>query len=344
MTLPRALGVAFLLLIAAVAVGLSLGPTALPVGVVWDSVAAHLHFLPHGHADSADDAIVWQIRAPRVVLAAIVGAMLAGGGATYQGVFRNPLADPYLLGVAAGGGLGATAIIVSSGSSNLLPPAAFLGATLAVVMTYLLGSTTRWDTNSGTASVGNTSIVLAGVAVSALFTALQTYLMQQHLTTIQSVYSWILGQLTLASWSDVRTVAPYAAVAAVLLVALSAKLDVLRVGEEEASTLGVDPGKLRLILVATATLGTAAAVAVSGLIGFVGIIVPHLVRLTTSASYRILLPVSMVVGAAFLILADLVARTAQAPSEVPLGVVTAIVGAPFFLFVLRSRRARSALS
>ncbi len=343
-TLPRALGVAFVLLLVAAARGVSVGPTSLSVSTVWGSLAAHLPFASHHHANSVDDAIVWQIRAPRVVLAAIVGAMLAGGGATYQGVFRNPLADPYLLGVAAGGGLGATVVIVSGGPSSVLPPAAFAGAVIAVTMTYLLGSTARWDTAPGAAGVGNTSIVLAGVAVAALFTAVQTYLMQQHLTTIQTVYGWILGQLTLASWTDVRTVAPYAAVAAAVLFALASRLDVLRVGEEEASTLGVDPARLRLILVAAATLGTAAAVAVSGLIGFVGIIVPHAVRLTTSSSYRVLLPVSMVAGAAFLILADVAARTVQAPTEVPLGVVTAVVGAPFFLFVLRSRRARAALS
>ena len=177
-----------------------------------------------------------------------------------------------------------------------------------------------------------------------MLTAIQTYLQQQHVSTIQEVYGWILGQLTLASWSDVATIAPYAAVAAIVLLACASRLDVLRVGEEEASTLGVDPARLRLVLIAAATLGTAAAVAVSGLIGFVGIIVPHTVRLTTSASYRVLLPVSMVAGAAFLILADVVARTVQAPSEIPLGVVTAMVGAPFFLYVLRSRRAREALS
>ncbi len=343
-SLPRALGVAIVLLVVSAAVGVSLGPTSLSLSTVWNGIAEHLPLVPHGHVDPVDGAIMWQIRAPRVVLAAIVGAMLSGGGATYQGVFRNPLADPYLLGVAAGGGLGATIVIVSGGSGALLPVAAFAGASVAVVLTYALGSTTRWDTGPGSVGVGNTSIILAGVAVAALLTAVQTYLLQQHLTTIQTVYGWLLGQLTLASWSDVRTVAPYAAVAAVLLIALASRLDVLRVGEEEASTLGIDPGKLRLALIATATLGTGAAVAVSGLIGFVGIIVPHAVRLTTSSSYRILLPVSMVAGAAFLILADVVARTVQAPSEIPLGVVTAIAGAPFFLFVLRSRRARSALS
>jgi iron complex transport system permease protein len=265
------------------------------------------------------------------------------GRAAYQGVFRNPLADPYLLGVAAGAGLGATVVIVSGGPSQALPTAAFVGAVVAVASTYALGATARWDTEVGLTGMGNTSIVLAGVAVAALLTATQTYLMQQNLRQVETVYGWILGQLTFASWSDVRTVAPYAFVAATALLALSNRLDVLRVGEEEASTLGVHPVRLRLALITAATLGTGSAVAVSGLIGFVGIIVPHAVRLIVSSNYRVLLPVSMVAGAAFLILADVAARTVQAPSEVPLGVVTAIVGAPFFLYVLRSRRARAAL-
>jgi iron complex transport system permease protein len=264
--------------------------------------------------------------------------MLAGGGATYQGVFRNPLADPYLLGVAAGGGLGATVVIIWGASSALLPPAAFVGATVAVVITYVLGNTARWDTGPGAAGVSNTSIVLAGVAVTALFTAVQTYLLQQHITTIQTVYSWILGQLTLASWADVRTAAPYAAVAAVLLLALTSRLDVLRVGEEEASTLGVDPARLRLVLVAVATLGTATAVAVSGLIGFVGIIVPHAIRLTFGTSYRLIIPLSLLFGGGFLVLADVVARTILSPAELPIGVVTAFCGAPFFAIVLRTSK------
>jgi len=144
-----ALAGAFALLVVAVAIGLSVGAAGLPLGTVWRAVANHIPFVPHPKVARVDDAIVWQIRAPRVVLAAIVGAMLAGGGATYQGVFRNPLADPYLLGVAAGGGLGATAIIVSGGSTDLLPIAAFAGAVIAVALTYALGSTARWDTGVG---------------------------------------------------------------------------------------------------------------------------------------------------------------------------------------------------
>jgi iron complex transport system permease protein len=176
--------------------------------------------------------------------------------------------------------------------------------------------------------------------VAALFTALQTALLQQHAPDLQTVYSWILGSLATATWANVWLILPYAVVSAVVLLMHRRLLDVLRLGEEEAASLGVNTRRVRLIVVAAATLGTAAAVSVSGLIGFVGIIVPHLVRLTTNASYRVVLPVSIVVGAAFLILADLVANTVESPAEVPLGVVTAIVGAPFFIFVLRSRRAQ----
>ena len=179
-------------------------------------------------------------------------------------------------------------------------------------------------------------MVLAGVAVAALLTALQTYVQQQHTQSLQDVYSWILGRLSTATWSDVILILPYAALSAAILLMHRNLLDVLRLGDDEARSLGVNTKRVRLIIVAGATLGTAAAVAVSGLIGFVGIIVPHIVRLIAGPSYRVVLPVSMVGGAAFLILADIVARTAQSPGEVPIGVVTALVGAPFFLFVLRS--------
>jgi iron complex transport system permease protein len=337
----RALAVATAALVAAVAVGVSVGPAGLPLPTVGEALLTRLPWHPGLTVPGVDVTIVWQVRLPRVVLGALVGAMLAGGGAAYQGVFRNPLADPYLLGVAAGGGLGATIIIIGGASQALLPPAAFAGAAVAVAVTYLLGATGQRRSAIGGATA---SIVLAGVAVAALLTAVQTYLQQEHTQDIQLIYSWILGSLATASWSDVAMILPYAAVAAALLLAHRRLLDVLRVGEVEASSLGVDIARLRVTVVIAATLGTAAAVAVSGLIGFVGIIIPHIVRLTAGASYRIVLPVSMIGGAAFLVLADVVARTVQAPSEVPIGVITALAGAPFFLFVLRSRRARRDLA
>jgi cobalamin transport system permease protein len=347
--LPRAnatrpMLVAAAALVGAMVVGMSVGPAGISLGTVLQAFAGHIPFIGyHPHVSTIDWDVLWQIRAPRVVLGGLVGAMLAGGGAAYQGVFRNPLADPYLLGVAAGAGLGATIIIVagSANLSQLLPFTAFAGAVLAVVMTYLVGASSTGGLSRRSGTMTNTSIVLAGVAVAALFTAVQTYLQQQHSPELQNVYAWILGSLTVASWSQVRLILPYVIISAAVLVAHRRLLDVLRVGEDEAGALGINTARVRLIVVAAATVGTAAVVSVSGLIGFVGIIVPHTVRLVSNASYRVVLPVSMVGGAAFLILADVVARTVESPAEIPIGVVTAFVGAPFFLFVLRSRRAQS---
>jgi iron complex transport system permease protein len=362
--------IALALLIVALVAGTSIGPADVPFSAILGTLAQHLPWHPPVSVSAINSAIIWQIRLPRVVLGAMVGAMLAGGGAAYQGVFRNPLADPYLLGVAAGAGLGATVVIVSGGNPNLQPVAAFIGGTGAVALTYSLGAgtgRTGWSTRRATgrtgrlsrssgrggdggwtgrtaATAGTASILLAGVAVAALLTAGQTYLQQQHSQTLQSVYAWILGGLSGATWSQVTLILPYVLVSGAVLIAHRRLLDVLRVGEAEAGNLGVNVARLRLIVVIGATLGTAAAVSVSGLIGFVGIIVPHLVRLTAGASYRVVLPVSMVAGGAFLVLTDIAARTLQAPAELPIGVLTAAIGAPFFLFVLRSRRARPDVS
>jgi iron complex transport system permease protein len=319
--------------LAVAAVGsLTLGPAGIDP---WGAVREALDHLPLVSLDSGlsaqEAAIVWQIRVPRLVLAGLVGATLAGSGAAYQGVFRNPLADPYLLGVAAGAGLGATIAIVSGLPSSTIPPLAFVGAVLAVVAAYGLASL-------GGSRRSGATLILSGVAVAAFFTALQTYLQQQHAETIRQVFSWILGRLGTTGWGDVRTLLPYAVASWVVLFAYRRHLDVMAVGEEEASTLGIDPARVRLVVVAGATLGAAAAVAVSGLIAFVGIIVPHIVRLATGPSHRTLLPVALTGGAAFLMVADLAARTVQPGGELPIGVVTAFVGAPFFAFILATRR------
>ena len=329
------LAVSTLVLLGAMLLATAVGPVAIGAGDVVGTILGHLSFLDfHTSTSPVDQAIVWQLRLPRVILAALVGAMLAAGGTAYQGVLRNSLADPFLLGVAAGAGLGATVAIVTGHSGPVvLPAAAFAGAVLAVTLTYLIAT-------AGGAPARGYAILLAGVAIAAMLTAVQTYLQQQHTEEIRQIYNWILGSFSVASWSDVRLLLPYAVASAAVLLAHRRILDVLRVGGEEAGALGIHPERSRLIIVAAATLGTAAAVSVSGLIGFVGIIVPHAVRLAASASYRVVLPVSMVCGAAFLVLADLVARTVQAPSELPVGVVTAVTGAPFFLIVLRSRRTR----
>jgi iron complex transport system permease protein len=326
---------ACLVLVGAALLSVLVGPADLSPGTVLGVLASKLLGF-HSHASALDAGIVWQIRAPRVVLGAIVGATLAMAGASYQGVFQNPLADPYLLGVAAGAGLGATIAVAevsdpTTWAVDPVPLAAFLGALVAVALTYVLG-------RSGQRQRTTTSLILAGVAVGSFFTAIQTYTQQRNTPTLMQVYSWILGGLSTADWQEVGLVVPYVAVCAAVLLASRRLLDVMAVGDEEADSLGVRASRVRLLIVVASTLATAAVVAVSGLVGFVGIIVPHTVRLVVGPSYRRILPLSILVGAAFLILADLVARTVLSPAEVPLGVVTAFVGAPFFLVVLRQSR------
>src|SRR3954452_22505859 len=323
---------AVVFLLAALLTGAVVGPAHLGVGGVLRSLLAHVG-IPgiHTGLSDTDETILWQIRLPRVVVGALVGAMLATAGASYQGVFRNPLADPYLLGVAAGAGLGATIAVAYTPSRELLPPAAFIGGAIAVGATYALGRSSGRERSGAT-------LVLAGVTVVSFFTALQTFVQQQHANTLQQVYSWILGSLPSSGWRDVWLLLPYVSVALIALLLHRRLLDVLSVGEEEAASLGINVGRVRLVVVLAATIGTAGAVAVSGLIGFVGIIVPHAIRLVVGGSSRLLLPLSIVVGAGFLVLADVVARTALAPAELPIGVVTAFCGAPFFAVVLRTSR------
>lgn len=334
---PGALGLTVGFTVAAALAGLAIGPSDINPWLIVRDAASHLPLLGiHAPLSATDSAIVWQIRAPRVVLGLLVGATLAGAGSGYQGTLRNPLADPYLLGVAAGAGLGATIGFVTLGNQagnepDLIPAFAFTGAVLAVAVTYGVGS--------GGANRGMASLLLAGVAVATLLTAAQTFLQQQHLENeLTQVYVWLLGSFVTASWHDVALAAPYVAVCAVVLLASSRQLDVLAVGDVEAASLGVAVAPLRLTVIAAASLGTAGVVAVSGLIGFVGIIVPHTVRLLVGTSYRRIVPLSLIGGAGFLVVADIVARSVLAPSELPIGVVTAAVGAPFFIFVLRTRR------
>jgi iron complex transport system permease protein len=317
-------------LAAAVVAGVLVGPAGLPATDVAQAYVAKLPFLGvHTPLGPTESTIVFDLRLPRVALGALVGAMLAVAGGAYQGVFRNPLADPYLLGIAAGAGFGATLVIAygpaGSSTSMLLPVVAFGGGAGSVFVTYLVGR-------------GTTSLILAGVTVAAFFTALETFVQQQRSESIRDIYAWLLGQLETSGWTEVGIVAPYALVAAGTLIAHRRLLDVLRLGDDEAAALGVDVARVRLAVIVAATLGTAAAVAVSGLIGFVGIIVPHAIRMLVGGSYRVVLPLSIVVGAGFLVFADLLARTVLSPAELPIGVVTAFFGAPFFAVVLRTTR------
>ena len=333
----RQVGAGTVALAAVMLVGILVGAADLGARAV---VVDLLDALPMVDLDSGLDTaarnILWELRLPRVVLGGLVGASLATAGAAYQGVFRNPLADPYLLGAASGAGL--AAVVVIAWVPDLLPGGltlpvfAFVGSLAGVAATWVVASSTGGG-NSPTA------LILAGVAVTYFLTAGTTWVQQRNVETIQEVYGFILGQLGTSGWSEVVTLAVPGGIALVVILMHRRVLDVLSVGEHEAAALGVDAARTRLVVIAAASLATAAAVAVSGLIGFVGVLVPHAVRLAVGGSYRIVLPLSVLFGAAFLVLADVLARTVVAPAELPIGVITALIGAPFFAWVLRRGRA-----
>lgn len=295
----------------------------------------HLPYVPAGEQNPTTDAIIWQVRLPRVLLAGMVGATLAFSGAAYQGVLRNPLAEPYLLGVAAGAAVGATVIIISPLYVALwffspLPPAAFGGALIAVTLAYALARTAG--------RVGSTALILSGVAVSSMGTSIVTYLMLTYNTRTLAILNWLLGGFNTASWEKLAIAMPYMLIGIVVILPFARLLNVMQLDEDDARQLGVDVERVKLCVLALASLATAAAVSVSGLIGFVGLIVPHAVRLIWGPDYRRILPLSGFFGASFLILADLLARSINPTYEVPVGVVTAMVGAPCFLYILRRQQ------
>jgi iron complex transport system permease protein len=332
-----ALGAAAIFLLAAALVSALVGAADLnPL----DTVAALADKIPFVHLPSAlsplDRAVLFQIRLPRVVLGALVGGLLAVAGAGYQGVFRNPLVDSGLLGASAGAGLGATLAIAYFGAAgpDAVPPAAFLGSLGGVAVAYATGAAASRRTTLGNSVA---TLLLAGIAASFFFTAVQTLVLQRSAEQdVQTVYNWLLGSLSGATWQQVESILPYAAVSTVVVLLHGRHLDVLAVGDEEARALGMRPAAVRLIVVAACALAAASAVAVSGLIGFVGIVVPHVARRLAGPGYRSVLPLSLLIGAGFLVLADTLARTALSPAELPIGVVTAVIGAPAFVWILRS--------
>jgi len=330
-------GVGFVLATATFA--LLVGPTSIPMGgTLRETVDRLTPFTIDSGLTETQKSIVWNLRLPRVVLGLLVGASLATAGGTYQGVFRNPLADPYLLGIAAGGGLGATIAFVNDfgdggGAFDGVQIAAFIGALTAVAVAWLAGV-------AGDRTRGTATLILTGVAVASFFTALQTFLQQRNTENIREIYTWLLGGLTTSGWSEVMQLLPVAVVLLFVLALSGRTLDVMAVGDEEAKLLGLAVPQIRFGLLVAASLLTAAAVAVSGLIAFVGLIVPHAVRLIFGASFRIIVPLSIFAGAGFLVLCDLAARTILTPAEIPIGVITAFFGAPFFVMILRTTSSR----
>ena len=284
---------------------------------------------------STTETIILEIRLPRVILAGLVGAALAIAGATYQGLFRNPLADPYLIGVAQGAALGAVVGFLlpfdwHGMGVGVIPLLAFIGALVSVAIVYSLARVGK--------TLPMTTLILAGVALGALWGSIVSYLIITSGEKMHGIIFWLMGSFSLSEWSEVKVVLPYVVVGVVIILLYARSLNVMQLDEEQAQQLGINVEKVKLILLAAATLITAAAVSFVGTIGFVGIITPHAVRLIWGPDHRFLLPLSVLSGAIFLILADLVARTALAPTEIPIGVITAICGAPFFLYLLRRKK------
>jgi iron complex transport system permease protein len=286
--------------------------------------------------DQQQDAILWAIRLPRVLLGALVGGGLAVAGAALQGVFRNPLADPGIIGVSSGAALGAVAAIIFGLSGELrggLQIAAFAGGMISALVVYALA---RYEGRTETVT-----LILTGVAVTAIAAAGVGFLIARaDDDQLRDIVFWSLGSLGGATWTLVAWTLPFVALGALVCVVRARPLDLLALGEREARHLGVDTERERTIVIAAAALATSASVAAVGVVAFVGLVVPHLVRLAVGPAHRVLLPASFVLGAALLVLADLIARTATAPVELPLGVVTSLLGGPFFLWLIwRTRRA-----
>lgn len=338
-TRQRALSLALAVGVLALAVGVGAahGSVRIPLPTLVAMLARRLGAaVPEGWPASWET-IFFQVRLPRVLLAAMVGAALSQAGAAYQGLFRNPLADPYLVGVSSGAGLGATLAIYlgarfSWAGLGAIPLFAFLGGLGATAIIYALAQV------GGRTPV--TTLLLAGVAVAALLSALTTAIWTAASNAFQTmtVISWLMGSLSLASWAHVRLLAPYL-VAGSGVTTLSARaLNLLQLDEDQARLLGLNVERFKLVLVAATSLLTAAAVSVSGVIGFVGLIVPHAVRLVWGPDHRFLVPMSALAGGIFMIAADGLARTLFAPTELPVGVITAICGVPFFLYLLRKKK------
>ncbi len=285
-----------------------------------------------------DETIIFQIRLPRVVGGALVGAALATAGVLFQGLLRNPMADPYIIGTSAGAALGATIAMIlpinlALFGFGLVPLAAFGGALATVILVYNL------------ARVGGKtpiiSMLLAGFVVSALLAAIIAFLMSMSdrlNLNLYSVYSFLMGRISVTSWGQIAVIAPLVIGGIIGARFFAFHLNAFSLGEEGAAYLGVEVERDKILILALGSLLTAAAVSISGLVGFVGLVMPHAVRLSLGPDHRLLLPASALAGAAFVVIADLLARTLLAPVEIPVGIITALIGAPFFIYLLRRTR------
>lgn len=324
----RTIATMLLLLLGIVVISLLLGPVIIAPEKIFGAILSKAFGVP---ADRFADIVVWQIRLPRICLAALVGALLSTSGVILQGILKNPLADPYILGVSAGGGLGAALALILGIEFTLfgisfIPLFAFIFALIAAGIVYQLARINGRTTTE--------TLILAGVAVSSFCAAILSLIIILS-GEMEKIYFWLLGGFSDATWGQVITLLPYIVVGFIITYFYSKELNASLLGEETALTLGVDIEKIRAILIIVASFMTAAAVSFSGLIGFVGLIVPHFVRIFIGYNHRFILPIAALSGAFLLVVADALSRIIFAPMEIPIGIVMALIGAPFFLYVLR---------
>lgn len=322
-----------MVLVAVMVAAVSIGAVNIPVGDVWGILLHHLT----GRGTTGDpalDQIVWTFRAPRVALAALVGAGLAVAGAVLQTLVSNPLADPVVLGFSHGASLGAVLVITLGGAAlgGLgVSGAAFVGALAAGALVFALGQ------RQG--RLAPTRLVLAGVAVGYVLLSVTSFVqLLATPTELRTVMFWMLGSVAGAQWSQLPTVTVVVLTSTALLTLFGRRLNALLAGDESATALGVDVNRLRAVLLVISALLTGTVIAVAGGVGFVGLMIPHLVRLTAGADHRRLLPLSALLGAVYLVVVDLLSRTVNRPNELPLGILTALLGAPFFLWLLRRNK------
>lgn len=319
-----------------VVVSVTVGGTEIGARTVWEIILHRMGIGSWNGGDAAAEAIIWEIRFPRTLLAALVGASLAVAGAVYQAILRNPLADPYILGVSSGASLGAVLAILTGSSlfGSWTPPvSAFVFACVALLLVLGLARVGS-RTDMGT-------IILSGVVVQAFFGALLTFAISLSNEQLQRIQFWLMGGgFSLRGWDHVGVLVPFLVMGFWVIWWFSRELNLFFLGERHAGHLGVPVGRMRILLLVMASLVTGAAVSVSGTIGFVGLVIPHVMRMLFGPDHRFLVPVSALAGAMFLVGCDLLSRVLLAPRELPVGVITAFVGAPFFGWLLR-RKSRS---
>ena len=324
---PKPYFSSFLLLLIAFILSLAIGSVFISPVELWKIL--------RGLGDETFTFIIWQIRLPRTVLVALTGAALSGSGAAYQGLFRNPLADPFLIGVASGAGLGAVIAMsiqwpYSFWGLMAIPMSAFIAALITVFIVYFLARVGQ--------TIPTTNLILAGVAFSSFATSLTSFLMLRSTSEVRRALGWLLGGASQAGWTAILAILPYIIIGLGILLINGHRFNLLQFGDDQAQQLGLNVTRTKTILLIAASLATAAAVAFSGIIGFIGLVVPHILRLWFGGDYRRLIPLSIIGGASALLFSDVVARILLAPQEIPVGIITSLVGAPFFLWVLRTAK------